>query len=700
MKSFWLIGLLLSAFACSVHAQPLARPEPPISNEMHRALCEELKAEARTRVALPEGAEFVILGGWDGACYLWSININDDIGPHLDALGVEPADDRFEQFVTWCESVQETIHALTIERVTAVDPHFNPETEYTLEISGTPLPYPPGVTADDDHDRRWFDHRYASVDFRGSQMRGRYRPDIPREQYELPINDPSVLEGVELTVRIALDKSVIDDRTALHGTAHLTNTGTRRFPIDNYTVRHGVQVLDEAGEPVDRLFCISEADVTPDFSKCWTRHLMPGDVYEERFTLHSDDGEMDFEDIGFDTPPGAYTVSFEKLRNEAHIPTKVIPAPYTVVGDLNAYRGPRMEVVAARGDALIVFRDGGWIESIDPMTGARHGATYRPAALLNGLWPGMTAVFSADGRTAAYGSSREKPITWETFGREPWPVSACPMTGDMRPIHENGGTYVLGFGPDGDTLFIENDRGVSELSLTTGKPLRTFPLGCDDAMNVTPDGRHLVTIFDPMGRFASGGCVMTITDNGIEPAGQGETATMRIIPTDAPDSMRTVAVKGCGEMPLVMLGRNGAYLTHGLHKNVTYVPYAEGEPVIFETGHVSAECESMDGSLVAFASPGGPRYEEWRQPHGHPTTIEIWDVASRTKLYEIPGDHQQRARFVGDPATLVILHRDLDTKPRWYLETIRLHDARTGEFLREVDITPTEPFVKPEDEVH
>jgi WD40 repeat protein len=329
--------------------------------------------------------------------------------------------------------------------------------------------------------------------------------------------------------------------------------------------------------------------------------------------------------------------------------------------------------------------------------GSRKGLIERDNVYLGALWSYSTVCFSPDGRTAAYGSSREEPVEWDVFYGASHACEGVPMRGDLRPIHQNGGSDVIGFGTGGKSVFVASDRGITEISIETGKPLRVITADLKSP-RASPDGRYIVTTFDPQGRFAAGPTTVIGGDHpeGFGVVGGGGTAVLQIIPTADPDSRRTVSVRGFGEMPLVTPGLNGAYLIHGRYRGVGYQPYDGGERLVFDTGHVSVESESKDGSLVAFGSPGGPAHEEWFVPHDRPTTIEVWDVRGRTKIYSIEGDGEhQEAFFVGDPPTLVILLRDLATQPKWFEETARLYDGRTGVFEREVSIAPTAAFSAP-----
>lgn len=64
----------------------------------------------------------------------------------------------------------------------------------------------------------------------------------------------------------------------------------------------------------------------------------------------------------------------------------------------------------------------------------------------------------------------------------------------------------------------------------------------------------------------------------------------------------------------------------------------------------------------------------------------------REKLYEIKAEAQQRARFVGTRPLLVVLERDFTSKPKWFDETVRLYDGRTGDFKRRVNVAPKHDF--------
>lgn len=71
-------------------------------------------------------------------------------------------------------------------------------------------------------------------------------------------------------------------------------------------------------------------------------------------------------------------------------------------------------------------------------------------------------------------------------------------------------------------------------------------------------------------------------------------------------------------------------------------------------------------------------------------------MASRAKLYEISGDGEhQEAFFVGSPPTLVVLIRDLASKPKWFKETARLYNGRTGSFSERSASRPAGEFPKP-----
>ena len=88
---------------------------------------------------------------------------------------------------------------------------------------------------------------------------------------------------------------------------------------------------------------------------------------------------------------------------------------------------------------------------------------------------------------------------------------------------------------------------------------------------------------------------------------------------------------------------------------------------------------------MAFTTPGGPA----REHHCDPTTIEIWSVADRTKVYEIKGGEVHlRPIFLANPTRLVCVPRMFREGTGWFAEQVRIYDARTGELTREIDLTP------------
>ena len=679
----------MSRIAITCACLLLLRPSlaQPVTGDAFGELCDALEGEAETWEMLPDSAHVYIIGLYEGR-FEWSISLDGDVSAFLDTLGAEPTDDRFAQFVSWASTVHGRLFELTRERVGALDGQFNPETDFELSISG-PLLHVEGLDPDAPRTERW-EQRWASVTFCGSRMIREYGPDIRTDH---PPHDMAPLEGIELTVEIRLDSPTVAFRAPLRGTVRATNTGTRRIPIRYNTLHHGLAATTEAGEELHR-FYKKLGTAHPPEPPWRLKFLQPGESYEQPFVLYGDHGEAAYFGRGYKMPVGEYVLAFEDLLNGENIPTVTEAVPFRVTGDEGEYRGPRFRSAIAAGDHLILFREGPWLESIDPLTGRRVGLIERDNVYLGSFWSYSTVCFSQGGRLAAFGSRQTDPVEWAAFyGARP-ERTGVPMEGSLRPIHENGGSDVIGFGPGGSSLFVASDRGIIEISLRTGEALRVLPVEMDFPQ-VSPDGRFIVSRLDPQGRFAAGAGTV-IGGGGVEVIGDGTAAQAAILPTEHPDNLRSVSVSGFGEMPLVTLGLNGAYLVHGRHRGVGYQPYREGESSVFMTGRVSVECESQDGTLVAFGSPGGPAYEEWFTPHDRPTTIEVWDVASRTKLYELPSDvEHQEAFLVGSPPTLVVLVRDLGSRPKWFKETAKLYHGRTGEFERAVDIAPKEAFPEP-----
>jgi|GEM_PF-3205485 len=659
----------------------------PVTGDAFDALRKDLIAEVKTWESIPISAQ-VYISSLDEGRFGWDIWLDGDISAFLDTIGAEPTDDRFGQFVSWASTVHERLFELTKARVGALDSQFNPETDFELSVSG-PVLHVEGLDPNAPRTERW-EQRWARVAFYGSRLLSEHGPDI---EVDHPPEDPTRLEGIELTVEVRLQSPTIAFREPLRGTVRATNTGTRRVPIGHYTIDRGLVVTTGEGTAPER-FYKQLGTAHPPEPDWWVRFLEPGEAYQESFVLYADPGEAEIFGRGYHMPVGEYVLAFADLLNELNIPTVTEPVQFTVTGLKDEYMGPRSRSAVAAGDYLIMFREGPWLDCIDPLTGRRMGLIERDNVYLGSLWSYSTVCLSHDGRLAAFGSRRTDPVEWAAFYGPALGLTGVPMEGDLQPIHQNGGTDVIGFGASGSSLFVESDRGIIEISLESGEAMRVLPVEMAHP-RVSPDGKFIVSTLDPQGRFADGAGTV-IGGDRLETIGDGATALLTILPTEHPDDLRNVAVPEFGEMPFVTLGLDGAYLVHGQHMGVGYQPYREGESSVFRTGQVSVECESQDGTLVAFGSPGGPAHEEFFTPHDRATTIEVWDVASRAKLYEISGDGEhQEAFFVGSPPTLVVLIRDLASKPKWFKETARLYNGRTGEFQREVSIAPAGEFPKP-----
>lgn len=673
-----LIALVIASFAADASAQVRLPPRPEILNKLDSAAEELLDFPFVSRI---------YAHSWTGKRFEWNLTLEGEVSEYLQSQEIEPLDDRVVQFSNWAITINQQLLQLTRTMVLEEgdDPSFNPETDYELSVAGEVLPAAELKRLKPRSDERW-DSAYVGATFIGSQLASLYSHGNSQPVAIAPLDIP---EDIEVTATIKLDENKIPFRSSITGSVLLRNTGNRRIPIGYYDVRRSLTVLDgEGNEPEDFYHMLMHAP-TPDW---WERFLEPAETYEEDFVIYTDEGAVPASTRGYELELGKWTLVFTDLAAEHNIPTITEPVVFEITGNADSYRGPRTKTILSRGDNLIVFRDKGWIEAVDPLTGERKGMIHRDNSYLGALWAYSTIVFSTDGRLASFGSFREEPVEWVAFYGDQPDTTSVPMTGNLRPIHQNGGSNAIGFGAQGRTAIFESDHGAIILDIDTGEERGRLELQ-DYGYTVSPDGRYIVSTFDPQGRFADGSITVISAKNGWDEIGGGATMQLTIVDIDNPDATMVRTIKGRGEIPLVTLGLNGAYFVHGLHKGVTYQPYDKDGFVVFGSEHMSMESESADGSLVALRSPGGHQLEGYAATDDRPTSIEVWDVAQHKQLYVIEANGRHlRARFVGTPARLVVLERLADSRPKWYSEQVQIYNGKTGEFLNNVDLTPRGSF--------
>lgn len=682
--------MFLLAIVLGNHA--LARTWPP-TPEARNALQEfrdRLEKQAAEEFNLPFPARFSITHMYE-IRQAWEIKIDAVLADHLDELGIEPRDDRTLQFAAWAATVNERLVGLTKRAIeeAGIDPLYTPEVDHELRIWGlvrAPASPPPprrepiaGIPPFPNEDEsRFWSERYAAVTFLGQRCTSVYDGKERLDHGPPP-------EGLaRFSTRIELDAPEFPFRSSITGRLTVTNTGECRLPIGYHDLRLAAIVITPEGKQAEFSAVIGLGH--PPVPEWWNRPLLPGESYSEPFVIATDPAQGS---LAYRLPRGEHAVSAEfRLSPLSDLPNRLEPAPFRVTGDPDAYYGPRARRAQSAGDRLLIFREDRWIEAINPSSGERVGIL-RTVGYPESLGGDTSIAFSGDATLMALGSRREDPVSIHSLGGEP-PVS-IPMNGDRRPIHENGQSIAMGFGPDGRSAYFESDRGMIAFDTQTGEEVWRSPLHLYGP-RLSPDGRFIVTAFDPQGRRADGVQEAWHARGPFDNRGVPGHTIFTFLSTDPGATPVVRRVRDRGDEPYVTLGLHGLYAVHALHGGVTYVPYDDAMVRILGTGSVTVDSESTDGSLVILRSPGGPTHDRFDRVPTGPSTLEIWDVAEGRLLYSISDGRAISARFVSSPPVLVILEYHSINGAFWMREHAELRDARTGDLIRQIDITPREPF--------
>lgn len=624
------------------------------------AVAEAIKQEMIREISLPAGIDPRVTIE-DGRIFGIAIELDHapDLFKAVEQAGFPLGGGRRDQLRRWAESLHPRM--LEIVRSTVAksgsDPDFNPETDFQLSISGQVLPTEAPAA---DNEAR-FKAAYFNATYRGSRLT--YFFDGTGYEGKVPIDPDAAPAGTELTVEIAPAKSEWSLRETIFGAITFRNTGTRRIPINRWRL-DDVTIVDADGK-APRQFSM-RGHISYAKPNSINKFLLPGESYQSEWAIHADPLQSLVH--GYILPEGEYRIGFRDLRDEYNIPTKVNPVSVQVKRRLREYAGPRILQVRSCGSNLALLRERSVVEVIDADSGRRLCTRLMPGYRHDWIWTGARSIFGPDGRFVAYCPTREPVIKLVGLYGDPPPAESLKSPPDFEV--GPGGFSAKRFGKDGKTLIAATNRAYVEMDLATGKSLRQWamPIMWSD---MSPGGDYAVG--------TDGGMIRMVGSRG------KDSYSVTIVRTDDPEQAKTIRIDGHGDSPTMLPGLRGAYLTDEFNNGALYVPYDAETPLRFDAGQASVDAESEDGSLVAFTVPGGPGVQD----HAGPTTIEVWSVEKRVKLYEIPGGEERlRPMFLSNPLRLACAVETSKPGVSWFAERVKVYQALTGKFLREIDLTP------------
>ncbi|MCA9311761.1 MAG: hypothetical protein KDA21_11185, partial [Phycisphaerales bacterium] len=379
------------------------------------------------------------------------------------------------------------------------------------------------------------------------------------------------------------------------------NTGKGRIPI-HFRALGNVSVQRADGTKPEKIWM--RGHVNYGSPTVIHEYLMPGEVREVKWRVTTDDLSSLAE--GYYMPPGDYTLFWPYWRSTVAYEQE--PVAIRVVAEDGVYYGPRIMRAEVVGGSLLLWRERGVVEVIDPESGDRH-------------WSGRMPGFSAD-----FGW-----IRLPSFGGDGALVAAV-IVDDSLALR-----WLWGESPGGAArvrLSMDGLKGVSPL-VCEGERLRAvvwtenehalIDVGDErvlwsaeskgDRVHFSPDLRWMVRA---PATFHIGGRPGEFVIHDLEaPAAPG----------------RAVGVGTLQRASVLQCGRRGVYIADREARGLRYHPFAhEGGIETGIDGFVRSVSESADGRLAAFVVSG--RLDEPFRGRS-PRWVEVWEVEGMVRVCRI-----------------------------------------------------------------
>lgn len=595
----------------------------------------------------------------DGRVYEWRIEIGTDVD--IVALAKEVhtrASDRVGTLDAWTDRMASKLFSLTEDEVTRanIDKDFNPESDFQLSVFHRlpgPIPDPP-VRFKDHPDCYW-------ASYTGSR-----RDPLRNEANEIirPPSKPAVTSPIR--VQIEPSRAAWQFRETINGRISITNKGTARIHlIADWPDR--IRVTDPAGNHADSFDCLGHAE--HGFMDSKYVYLTPGETITEEFRVFTDRAHTMLD--GYHLRPGPWQIGIADsvLKGfEVEDPT----AQVVVLAKPGEYLGPRIVEAISAGNMLVLVREDGTIESVDPSNCRRLGSCRPFGAEHDWLVSSKDFTVSDDGRLLACLKSRWEPVSLVAlFGAAPARTKVYPPRDfSLGP----GGFAPSRFLPDGKTLVCRTNNSLVLVDVETGDGV---PLPVPEMwVEASPDASGATALKGPNRRTRGNRA--------------SDTCTVAVIDLRDQKNNRDVVVKGHGESPDLHAARSCIFVTDEFESSFLQIPYASQPTREVKTGGACDLIgESSDGTIAAFAWPRASKDHDVG-----PTSIGVYRTSDGERLATISLDKASGAVLVSNPPRIVTQTRirveDGFNGGEWLSEAAQVFDALTGKILLDLDLTPIE----------
>ncbi|MBI4585448.1 MAG: hypothetical protein HY717_15655 [Planctomycetes bacterium] len=366
---------------------------------------------------------------------------------------------------------------------------------------------------------------------------------------------------------------------------------------------------------------------------------------------------------GFDLIEGVYRLTclhfLEKRSGRIHITN----APIQVRSASRQKLEDRIIHFAAGGSRLVALRQDGRIESFDVSSGEQRGSIQIPAFNLRYFKRGGYLSISPEARLGAVlkGNSgsgsiqrhQVEMIELEGSNAQPKIFKIPPKT-----LEEIGDCRLQGFDASAKKIILDRivevlqiDCSSSEIS-TKNTPPNSI---------LSTDGRYLIHWENESGEEIP----------LVSPMKGG--APLRVQTPGPPSS--------CSHH----LGRRGIYLGCEKSGKAIFQSYDGAVRKAFKTKGYPI-CESPDGQWIAFKTDSEYDYFEKRAPG----SLEVWEIKSSRKLFEIQDDQHREAAFASTPCWLIcaVVRLGNAYPAFWYDDRFEAYDPETGRLVKTLALEP------------
>lgn len=665
MCMYLLAGVLFAGMSSLMIASPPPADQKDRAGEAAIALKEEAKK-------LLDPPPQVSLWADDGRVYQWSITLGGKthMGAIIKAVGGSP-DDPCTAIEKWCDQAVRQVVQMTVDAVKEkqLDPGFNPNTD--IHVSFFVNNFPADAPCARQSSRPSFlplapakpPTSYYSRTYVGLRRNPRH-DDNGKAIEQIPV----VPTGDQITVTIAPDRPVWKFRETITGKITISNTGKGRVPLSAWRV-NSVDVHDPKGGDAPGFHVLGNIDPALDAPR--HVYLDPGERHDGQFKVYTDRSYT--MSNGHYLDPGSWRLSYPNVDGSV-LGVVVTPVTVEVRATDGEYTGPRMCKVRGIGGNLLVGREHGVAELVDLADGHRVIAPRIYDYRIGGLfWSNLAYLaISSDRRLLAYAEDRTGPIKFEGLAKEavvPGPVG-IPQGLKLGQY----GVRAVSFAPDDRSLICQTSDDCGQVAINGGALTRTLALA-EKRMEFSPDGTFAAAIRGLRPRGSDRGedmCELLI--QGMNEGGQ----------------TTSIEIKGRGVAPDIAMGRTGVYLSDEFNSSALYVPY-DGTPMrkldIGDPGELVGE--SVDGKVCTFKVP------RWREGQPlHDTLVVVFNVLDGSRLCTISGGEPMAVAMLESPLRIVCIPMkaanvdDTWGGMTWLTERGFVFDARTGERLKTVDLTP------------